>query len=241
VARDDEHSLRRAAVPLAVAAWLAAVAGFVDAVGFDRIGVFPSNQSGNVVFFGMAVGGTSPTSASRAGISILGFLVGVAVAFALAGRLAREHRPTGILALELVPLIAVVFAAGTQHGSAITPGAQGLLAIALASFAMGAQTEVIRRVAGVAITTTFQSGTVARAAEAVVSSGPRTPRRDRAWAALGVVSIVLVSYATGAMLGAVTEQIGRWTFVIPSVAIALLLVAVLRSAAVRRALAPPDG
>ena len=125
MARDDEHDLRRAAVPLAVAAWLAAVAGFVDAVGFDRIGVFPSNQSGNVVFFGMAVGGTSPTSASRAGISILGFLVGVAVAFALAGRIARASiGRRGILTLELVPLVAVVFAAGAPHGSAITPGAR---------------------------------------------------------------------------------------------------------------------
>ena len=44
---------------LAVPVALAVVAGFVDAVGFSRVfGVFPANQSGNVIFLGMALGGS---------------------------------------------------------------------------------------------------------------------------------------------------------------------------------------
>ena len=44
---------------------LAAVAGFVDAVGFNRLfGVFPANQSGNVAFLGMAIGSARFSPAS---------------------------------------------------------------------------------------------------------------------------------------------------------------------------------
>ena len=46
---------------------LAAVAGFVDAVGFSRVfGVFPANQSGNVIFLGMALGGSAGVPRSLA-------------------------------------------------------------------------------------------------------------------------------------------------------------------------------
>ncbi len=44
-----------------VAMMLAFVAGFVDAVGYLHVvNVFPANQSGNVAFLGLSIGGASP-------------------------------------------------------------------------------------------------------------------------------------------------------------------------------------
>jgi uncharacterized membrane protein YoaK (UPF0700 family) len=188
----------------------------------------------------MALGGHSPTSATQAGTSIVGFLGGVAVAFALSRRVHGTRRAPAILALELVPLVVVVVIAGARHGDAVASGLHAWFAVALASFAMGAQTEVIRRVAGVAITTTYQSGAVARAGEAVASTGPRTPRRDRAWAALAVVAVVLISYATGAALGATAESSGRWALAVPACIVALVLVAGLTWGPAQRALLSSD-
>src|SRR5689334_5480651 len=48
---------RVASLPLVAAVALAAVAGFVDAVCFGHLfDVFPANQSGNIIFFGVAIG-----------------------------------------------------------------------------------------------------------------------------------------------------------------------------------------
>ena len=49
-----------------VAMVLAVVAGFVDAVGFLHVvDVFPANQSGNVAFLGLSIGGKSPRRGGR--------------------------------------------------------------------------------------------------------------------------------------------------------------------------------
>ena len=46
-----------------IAMALALVAGFVDAVGFLHVvNVFPANQSGNVAFLGLSIGGASPAA-----------------------------------------------------------------------------------------------------------------------------------------------------------------------------------
>ena len=60
----------------AVSVTLAVTTGYVDAVGFVRLfGVFPANQSGNLVFLGMAIGGHGPAPAWRAATAIVAFAV----------------------------------------------------------------------------------------------------------------------------------------------------------------------
>jgi uncharacterized membrane protein YoaK (UPF0700 family) len=65
---------------LAAAVVLAALTGFVDAVAFERfLGVFVANQSGNAVFLGMAIGGSSVSTVWRPAAAMLGFALGIVV------------------------------------------------------------------------------------------------------------------------------------------------------------------
>src|SRR3954468_8311561 len=61
---------------LVVAVLLAGITGFVDAVAFDRfLRVFPANQSGNAVFLGMAIGGSSVSTVWRPATAMVGFAI----------------------------------------------------------------------------------------------------------------------------------------------------------------------
>ena len=77
-----------AGIALAVSVTLAVTTGYVDAVGFARLlGVFPANQSGNLVFLGMAIGGHGPTPGWRTATAIVGFAGGAALGYLLGRRL----------------------------------------------------------------------------------------------------------------------------------------------------------
>ena len=213
-----------AAAALVVAALLASVAGFVDAVGFNRLfGVFPANQSGNVAFLGMAIGGDSPASGWRCAVSIVGFAIGAAAGFMLGRRLGPRRKGPTLIVIELVLLVIVTIIAGEVNGHELSGGFTGVALVSLGSFAMGIQTEAIRRVAGVAIATTYQSGAVARIGEATsaVFRRPTTPARLAA--PLPILAGVLVTYCAGAALGATTP--GRWKrpLTLPCLVLALLV------------------
>lgn len=79
---------------------LTAVAGFVDAVAYTRVtGVFPANQSGNLILLGLVVGGTPGAPAARTAGAIAAFAVGVVVAALVAlgwpWGCSRDHQPGG--------------------------------------------------------------------------------------------------------------------------------------------------
>jgi uncharacterized membrane protein YoaK (UPF0700 family) len=227
----EPRPTRLAAAALVVAGVLAAVAGFVDAVGFNRLfGVFPANQSGNVAFLGMAIGGDGPAAGWRCALSIAGFAVGAAAGFFLGRRLGPRKGPA-LIVVELVLLLIVTVVAGNVDGRGLSGGFTGVVLVALGSFAMGIQTEAIRRVAGVAVATTYQSGAVARIGEATTGlfrrsttpAGARVVPRGGA-APIPILAGVLVTYCAGAALGAASP--GRWgrPLTLPCVALALLVV-----------------
>jgi len=219
--------------PLAVAVVLALVAGLVDAVCYGRVfEVFPANQSGNAVLLGIGLGEASALDAWRPAVSILGFGVGVALGIVLGGRLGSRVRAPLLLTLEvaiLVPIAIVVLAAARARPElADTPAAALLFAT---SIGMGIQTEVIGRVAGVGVATTYQSGAIARIAE-VAASRIDERSRDREHAPLlTVLGTVLAGYVGGAAVGA---ALGDWAgaLVVPIVVLGALVV-VLAAAAVR--------
>jgi uncharacterized membrane protein YoaK (UPF0700 family) len=212
---DDAHvseppRTRLAAAALFVATVLAAVAGFVDAVGFNRLfGVFPANQSGNVAFLGMAIGGDSPAAGWRCVVSIAGFATGAAAGFALGHRLAPRRKGPTLIVIELVLLLIVTIVAGRVDGDNLSGGFTGVVLVSLGSFAMGIQTEAIRRVAGVGIATTYQSGAIARIGETTTRLFHRPNAPARVVTTLPILAAVLVTYCGGAALGA-TEP-GRWS------------------------------
>jgi uncharacterized membrane protein YoaK (UPF0700 family) len=221
-----------------VAVTLALVAGCVDAVSFNRIfDVFPANQSGNAVLLGIALGAGELGKAWPPALAIAGFALGIVLAVLVGSRVSQLHRPTALLGVESALLAAVAITLLATERPGAIDGPEVALLLLLASVAMGIQTEVIGRVAGVAVATTYQTGAIARIADITGSRAAGTaPRTGGAGAApLTILVSVLVAYVGGAALGsAVVSTLGnqRGAMVVPT-AIVVALTVVVAVAAVR--------
>jgi uncharacterized membrane protein YoaK (UPF0700 family) len=206
---------------LMVAVLLAGLTGFVDAIAFDRfLGVFVANQSGNAVFLGMAIGGSSVSTVWRPATAMVGFALGIVL-----GQLVRQrvpHRRLGawLLACELALFVIVIAITGPIDRVHLIGGGEGVLLIVLTSMAMGVQTEVISHVAGTAVATTYQTGAIARMGEAVSRVLSRTARL-REERELAVLLAVLAAYVGGAALGAASPGTWRWSMVLAAVVVGI--------------------
>jgi uncharacterized membrane protein YoaK (UPF0700 family) len=210
---------------LGVSVILAAVTGYVDAVGFASfLGVFPANQSGNMVFLGMAIGGEAPTPGWRTATSIACFGLGAAVGFIAGRRLGNPHRGPVLLGSELIVLLAVVAITGPIVQGHPEHGLPGWTVIALTSWAMGVQTEAIRHVAGVAITTTYESGALVRAGE-LIGAPFRQGKEPRYAKHLAVLGSVILAYLGGAAVGATAIGRWRWSLLVPCAILSVLVAA----------------
>jgi len=203
-------------VDVSVAVDLAVVAGFVDAVGYLRVvAVFPANQSGNAVFLGLSIGGSSPAPGWAPPVAIAAFMVGAALARLWSVRVGRRRGAATLLGLELVLLmaLAVVFVVHAKSKPFSTSAAQAA-ALTAAALAMGVQTDVVRAVAGVAVSTTYQAGAIARIAEAFGTPAGKRELQSRRRLVV-VLSSVLLAYIGGAALGASPLGEGRTALLIP--------------------------
>jgi uncharacterized membrane protein YoaK (UPF0700 family) len=209
---------------LVVAVLLAGITGFVDAVAFDRfLGVFPANQSGNAVFLGTSIGGSTTSTGWQSGISMVGFALGIVVAEVLRRRLGgssqRDRFGAWLLAIEVVLLGAAIAITGPIEGVHVIGGVEGYVLIVLISMAMGVQTLVVRHVAGTAVATTYQTGAIARMGTAVTRVLARESRlRDER--ELGVLVLVLAAYVGGAAVGAAAPGEWRWSMVLAAAVVA---------------------
>ncbi len=207
---------------LLVSVVLAAIAGYVDAVGFGRLlGVFPANQSGNVIFLGMAIGGHGPTPGWRTATAIVCFGAGAALGYVAGRRLGSRYRGPVLLGSELAVLLVVIAINGPLDHHGIARGVTGFTLVALTSAAMGVQTEAIRHVAGVAVATTYESGALVRIGE-VMSAPFRQGREPRYAKQLAVLTGVLLGYLGGAAFGASTIGRWGWSLLVPCVVLAVL-------------------
>jgi uncharacterized membrane protein YoaK (UPF0700 family) len=207
---------------LVVAVLLAAITGYVDAVAFDRfLGVFVANQSGNAVFLGMAIGGSTASTVWRPATSMVGFALGIVVAQLLRPRAPRGRIGAWLLACELVLFLVVIAITGPIDRVHIADGAEGFVLIVLMSMAMGVQTEVIRHVAGTAVATTYQTGAIARLGEAVTRVVSRSTRL-REEREIMVLLLVLAAYVAGAAVGAAAPGVWRWSMVVAATVVGLL-------------------
>jgi uncharacterized membrane protein YoaK (UPF0700 family) len=204
---------------------LAVAAGFVDAVGFLHLfGVFPANQSGNAVFLGMAFADAAPAPGWKPLLAITGFAVGAFVGVSLAARLPVDRRRRVLLAVEVAMMTVLTIAVAAVHDDGeLLEGPAAVALLVAAPVTMGLQTEVIRRTAGIAVTTTYQSGGVARIGEAVAGGlglagrGPRGARR------LFLLVAVVLAYVAGAALGSTGLGDGRLSLLPPTMVLAGLL------------------
>jgi uncharacterized membrane protein YoaK (UPF0700 family) len=182
---EEEHRL----VPLLLA--LTAVAGAVDAVSILRLGhVFVGNMTGNVLFLGFALGGSSEYSVPIFLVALGAFLVGAA----LGGRLlapTRRRRLGQVAASEATLCAAAAVVAIAASGTTARYIVTGLLAVA-----MGCQNATARALAVPDFSTTVLTSTLSGlAADRPDLSAPNS----RAIRRVAAVTAML----TGAMAGTI--------------------------------------
>jgi len=203
---------------------LAAIGGWVDAIGFLTLfGLFTAHLSGNTARLGVAIGQGEGSTALTYAVPIVVFFAGavLGVAFVTARR-ARGRGAIGpLLAVEAV-LVATFMVAGTQLRDAgdLTPRSAAYYGLAvLAVAAMGLQTAALRHAAGVPVHTTFITGMVTHLAEAIVG----VARREEGDASqrAGVYGGLVGAYVVGAAAGSALE--GAWALWALSVPVAALI------------------
>jgi len=203
--------------PIALAAVLTAVAGFVDAHIFVHVTeVFVANQSGNVVLFGIFLGERRWPEVAAHLLSITMFALGVALGTTLHDRRRAAGlplRPDLVLIGEAV-LLAVLIVLRVIDGThpELSIDALDYPVILLGALAMGIQTVVIGKVGSVAVATTYESGAVARMGEEAALAGrSTTPTQRRSHLhTMAVVGTVVASYALGATFAAAADRSTAW-------------------------------
>lgn len=155
---------------LAIAGALAAVAGWVDAVGYLQFAhVFVSFMSGNSTVLGIAIGQGMWTKALSPLIAIGCFVLGSFVG-SLIGGLARDWRAPIVLSFEAILLASAL--GESSSGGDLAP------AIAPLAGAMGAQNAAMSRVGGIAVSLTYVTGALVKLgqslAEACLGRGERS-------------------------------------------------------------------
>lgn len=178
-------------IGLAVA--LAALAGFVDAIAFTRLGgYFVSFMSGNSTRLGVGIGLADGTALLAAAL-ILAFVAGVMAATIVARRFAAR-RKVAVLGAVTVTLT------GAAALWMLVPGPLPLLLVAAA---MGMENGVFARDGEVAIGVSYMTGSLVRMAQRLAGALMGDPER---WAFVPHLALWL-GFATGVALGARVGQV----------------------------------
>lgn len=227
-APDDVVDLR----DLALALLLTIATGLVDGIGFTRLfHVFPANQTGNLVVLGISIGDPALAEWWRPATAMVSFALGVAIATLLGRRLAPRRRRGLLLSTEVVLLVGVAVLAGDVHPlDPAVAGGRLVVVLVLAGAAMGLQTVVIGRVAGIAMSTTFETEAIVRLTQTTIDAGLRRSSRT-----VPVLVGVLLSYVAGAAIGVAVAR--SWGGVL-WVAVGIVLVGALASTVDRPRLRP---
>lgn len=191
-----------------LAACLAALAGYVDAVGFLQLGgFFVSFMSGNSTRLAVGVVQASQ-GAAVAGALIATFVTGVILG-SLVGHLAMAHRRPVVLLL-----VALLLAAAAGSHLAGAPR----LAIVLMGLAMGAENAVFEENGDVRIGVTYMTGALVKLGQRIVMAARGGDRW--AWAPYLLLWTGLV---LGAVAGAICyPRLGLGSLWLASGAAALL-------------------
>lgn len=149
------------------AAALAALAGYVDAVGFIQLGgFFVSFMSGNSTR--LAVGLAEGRHDALVAGGLIGAFVGGVVLGSLVGRFSGDGRRKTAVLLAVTALLTAAAALG---GLGLAP-----VAVALLAMAMGAENAVFQREGEVSIGLTYMTGTLVKLGQRLtdaLTGGPR--------------------------------------------------------------------
>jgi uncharacterized membrane protein YoaK (UPF0700 family) len=180
---------------IVVAMFLAALAGFVDALAFTSLGgFFASFMSGNSTRLGVGLGSGDAYVAKMAGGLILSFVSGV-IASAVIVRATGARARSAVMAAVTV----LLFAAATV--AAVMPGPVVLLLLACA---MGAENGVFTRDGEVSIGLTYITGSLVRMGQKL--GGALMGDADR-WGWVPYLTL-WIGFVAGAVSGAASQW--RW-------------------------------
>jgi uncharacterized membrane protein YoaK (UPF0700 family) len=219
-----------------LAAYLAAVAGFVNSGGFIMIGSFTSHVTGSVGRMSDDVARGEMPAAVAALFLVLSFFGGTVLASLVLER-SDQSRPAAryafALLIEAAVLLCFVFIAGLSratHARILDAEA------ALLCLAMGMQNSMVTRLSGSVVRTTHLTGVVTDLGiEAVrwyrwsraqlplpIGRAFTVPPDKPAVGRISLLSAVATSFVVGAVLGAtLTLRASRWAMCFPAAAILL--------------------
>lgn len=183
---------RSEAPRLMLAVTLAAIAGWVDAVGYLHFShLFVSFMSGNSTIFGVEVGGGDWTAAIAPVLAIAAFVFGSFLGTLVAAAAGRWRMPA-ILALEAV-LLALALAVPRSSGVLAPP----LVPIAIA---MGAQNAALQHVGRISVSLTYVTGALVKLGQSLADA---ILGRSGRWT-WSIYAIMWLGLTLGAIGGAVT-------------------------------------
>lgn len=165
---------------VALAAGLSAVAGYVDAIGFLKLGgFFVSFMSGNSTRLGVGIA-TGHWEMAGTALTLIGLFVVGAVLGALVARRVGEGRRSAVLALEAALLAVGAGLISLGHGAA------GVAAVVLA---MGTENAAFQRNGDVGLGLTYMTGTLVKIGQriaAALTGGDRWAWVPFAWLWMGL-------------------------------------------------------
>lgn len=205
---------------------LTVASGAVDAISFQGLGgVFTAVMTGNLVLFGLAVGGGALAAAARsasalpayaAGVFLAGLITGPQGAGSRGGSVPWPARVTvalgGELGVEIGWLVGWLATGGRPEGGAL------LVLIAMSALAMGIQAGAVRSLSLPAMSTTYLTGTLTW----LVGRLATGPRGASGW---GVQAAAIGGLMVGAAsAAALLRAAPRWSAVLPVTLIAVVVV-----------------
>lgn len=215
---------RDESVPEAMA--LAAVGGFLDAYAFLSLGgVFANAQTGNVVLFGIGAGTGQWGEALRHLPPLAAFVVGMITVEALARM--RHVRWLARPARVVLVTECVVF---TIVGLATPPRT---VAVVLVAWAATLQVGTFRQVRSSSYNTTFTTGNLRSLVSE--SAGWLVDRDAGAGGRARALLAVVLSFAGGAVLGALAVRVLHDHAVLLTVPVLLIVLVVIVAGTTRRA------
>jgi uncharacterized membrane protein YoaK (UPF0700 family) len=181
---------------------LAAVAGFVDVVGYLTLNhLFSAHMTGNTSKLGVALGHGSLGDALPMALALVLFAVGIAVGTVLVD----ARRPAAALTLQAVLIAAFMAIVGSgRHPYYVLE--------ACSTAALGLQTAALTHIGGTTIRTSYVSGVLTNLTQGLV----RRARGERADRPLGLLAAILFAYGAGATAGSLTlHDLRIWCLAIP--------------------------
>lgn len=208
---------RNTALKSRLAVVLAAVAGFVDVVGYLTLHhLFTAHMTGNTSKLGVALGHGDLPAALPLAVAPLLFVCGIAAGTALLDAGLRW----GALGLQAL-LVAAYMAYGStvvRHGTVVGHSISGFYVLAtLATVSLGLQTAALTEIEGATVRTSYVSGVLTHLAQAAVrrlTGAAGRPQRARLLAA------IWLAYVAGATLGSFgLHEVSLWCLALPLAAL----------------------